>query len=327
METLENAVKKWLQHNRRFTKRTEEHYAAAIEKFVDGLPKNVRSVKKIAPEHLQSYINNTINRGLSNRTANANLTVLKSFCRWLSEQYDIPNAAQKIRMLKEDPPVPRVLSHEQYLKVLDFIDSETRDIIEFIGNTGLRASELVALDWDSVSEDGKRIIFVGKGRKQRCVPLNTTCQRILADLRQPDSDSRGPVFSKKVVYKSRVRFSAKTPEARAKQLANLKRSGKHQKAIQSNGRIDRRLLHKVCRNAAVSAGIQMFGPHALRHYFATRLLRLGVPIAYVSKILGHSSIRVTEQFYQHFLPDFLDGRTEILCKPEANPKTYRGAKS
>lgn len=114
---------------------------------------------------------------------------------------------------------------------------------------------------------------------------------------------------------------------RATKLANLKRSGKHKKAIESNGKIDRGLLNKVCRNAAVAAGIQMFGPHALRHYFATRLLRRGVPIAYVSKILGHSSIRVTEQFYQHFLPDFLDGRTEILCKSEANPKTYRGLRS
>ncbi len=318
MEPVENAVKKWLTHNRRHTERTQTHYAAVIETFVDGLPKNVKSVKKIGPEHLQEHINNIINRGLSNRTANSQLTVLKSFCRWLSEQHDIPNAAQKIRMLKEDPPDARFLTREQYLKVLDSVDSETRDIIEFFAHTGVRATEFCNLTWDCISEDGKRLVFTGKGRKQRVVPLNSTCRGILASLRQPDS--KGPIFSTKVVCKSRERFFAKTPETRAKQLANLKRSRAHKKAVESNGKIHRRLLHTICTNAAVAAGIRQFGVHSLRHLFSTELLRRGVAIANVSKMLGHSSIRTTESIYIHYLPDFLDGATEVLCELE-NPKT------
>ncbi len=69
----------------------------------------------------------------------------------------------------------------------------------------------------------------------------------------------------------------------------------------------------LCARLAELAHIPVFGPHALRHRFATQLIRSGVPLKIVSKILGHSSIATTEQIYCHLLPLDLLGTTEALA--------------
>lgn len=74
---------------------------------------------------------------------------------------------------------------------------------------------------------------------------------------------------------------------------------------------NRKGLYRTLRLVGDKAGIHLT-PHLLRHYFATELLRRGVPIAFVSKCLGHSSIAVTEKVYIHFLPDYLLGVTDVL---------------
>ncbi len=313
MESVEQAVAKWLQYNKRHTERTQKHYQAVIESFVYSL--SVRSINKITVAHLQAYINKLLNQGKKNRTANAHLTVLKSFCRWFSDQYDLPNVAVKVRNLKEDPPDARFLTNEQYLKVLESVDTELRDIIEFIAHTGLRATEFCNLTWDCVDQDHKRLVITGKGRKRRIIPLNSVCRKILERFDEPDA--RGVIFSSSKVYRTREKFWAKTAESKARQLKGLEQSWKHRRRLeQKDGKINRALLYLICSNAAQAAGIRIFGPHALRHWCATELLRRKVPISHVSKLLGHSSIRTTEQIYIHFQPDFLDGITECLVEPK-----------
>lgn len=74
---------------------------------------------------------------------------------------------------------------------------------------------------------------------------------------------------------------------------------------------NRHVLGQICHRVGKRANIPC-NPHALRHYFATELLRRGIKIAFVSKILGHSSIGITEQYYIHWQPDYLNGMTDIL---------------
>lgn len=73
-------------------------------------------------------------------------------------------------------------------------------------------------------------------------------------------------------------------------------------------------LLEICYSAAKRAGIARFGPHALRHYHATQLLARGTPIHHVSRLLGHSSVAVTEQIYYHFMPEYLSGLTDCLVE-------------
>ena len=71
-------------------------------------------------------------------------------------------------------------------------------------------------------------------------------------------------------------------------------------------------LYYICKRIAKSVKVATFGPHALRHYFATKLLLAGVNIAIVSKILGHSSIQITEQTYIHIMPENMIDVTECI---------------
>jgi integrase len=69
-------------------------------------------------------------------------------------------------------------------------------------------------------------------------------------------------------------------------------------------------LNRLCERLASLAGLEPFGPHALRHFFVTRMFRAGKPAKIISKIVGHSTLAITEQIYCHLLPEDLIGQTE-----------------
>jgi len=177
-------------------------------------------------------------------------------------------------MLREDPPVQRVLSEDEYQKVLSAAQGISRDIIEFIGNTGLRRGEFLALKWKDVSPDMQFLRIFGKGRKERTVPLNNTCRRILS---QYNGNGNGDVD---------IPFVQRYPSKEG--------------------------VYWMCRTLYNKTGVPPFGLHALRHYFATKLIKKGVPLIKVSKILGHASIKITELVYIHLTPIDLLGCTDVL---------------
>lgn len=260
----------WLSYTRRYKTRTQIHYRMVIERFIAFAPIYATDLKA---EHIDRYINHVLEKYI-NRTANAHLTVLKSFCRWLSEHYDLPNPCLKIKMLDEDPPQVRILDDQEYQKVLAVCKPKEFDVICFLAHTGLRSSEFQQLTWDNISYDRCFIKLIGKGRRRRLIPLNKTCQTILNNVsRKPNSTNLNLTKS----YKSRGS------------------------------------LYNLCKKLARQAGIPRFGPHALRHYFATSLYTKGVPVQFISDCLGHADTRTTEKIYIHIWPpkDLL-GVTDVL---------------
>lgn len=145
-----------------------------IWRFRRFMPDNLH---RLSREHIEQYL---LAIPHSNRTKNAHLTCIKSFLRWCSEIYDIPNVAARIKMLPENPPRQRVISETEIQKVLEICTEKEADVIKFLANTGLRASEFTSLSWGNISPDRQMLTIIGKGRKQRCVPLNDTCRAILA---------------------------------------------------------------------------------------------------------------------------------------------------
>lgn len=253
----------WTGYCRRFTVRTRQHYREVLCKFLATLPKGL-AIGDLNRGHIERYITKLLLAGRSNRTANAHLTVLKSFCRYLSESYGVPKIPTG-PMLREDPPQVRFLTRDEYAKVLSACtdgDGRIKDQIEFLAMTGLRASEFCSLTWDCVSPQLTTITITGKGRKRRTIPLNATCREILKP--------------------GKINFTK-----------------------------SRKQLYRLCRRMAEKAGIEGFGPHALRRYFATELLRRGVSIDIISKLLGHSSIKTTERYISYH-PSFLLGSTDCL---------------
>ena len=143
------AKEDWLTYCQRHTQTTQYLYKMVIDAFVDSL--QVESFNAILPAHIQDYLSQLASNRRTNRTLNCHLTAVKSFCRYISDRLDIPNPATKVHKLKEDPPEANFLTKQQYKKLLKACNPETKKYVEFLANTGLRASEFVELKWKNYS--------------------------------------------------------------------------------------------------------------------------------------------------------------------------------
>lgn len=261
-KTIETVASEYLDYAKQYTPRTQEHYRRVLKAFVSSLPKEIIWVQQISKVHVKQYLSSLLNAGRVNRTCNAHLTVIKSFCRYVNESYEIGNTGAKIKMFKEDPPDARYLKEDEYEKVLALANPLAKNRLIFLANTGLRASEFANLKIAEIPVGAESITIIGKGRKQRTIPLNKYAKDVLPEL----------------------------------QIGS------------------RRALYAQCSLLSKQAGIPLFGPHALRHYFATQLLLAGVPIIKVSLLMGHCSVKVTQQAYAHILPEDLQNVTDVLVK-------------
>jgi site-specific recombinase XerD len=217
-------------------------------------------------------------RGLVNKTVNNTLCAVKSLCAFLSENYTIPNPAETIKKLKEDPVDANFWTMEQYQRVLMNSPDFVRVWIRFIANTGLRATEFCGLKWQNCDLENRTMTVVGKGRKKRTIGLNDAAVAILNEMK----DGRS---------------------VKAQDCVFLRNNGQPTTRHMLSWHI-----RKACRNAGLAGG----GPHAARHFFATQLLLGGVPIIKVSALLGHASVTTTQRHYSHILSPDLSDVTDIL---------------
>lgn len=262
-------IDKWITYCQRYyTVRTIGLYRRCITEFETYLSNDGN---QLTTEAIDAYIGDRLAAQWSKRYVNCNLSVIKSYCRWRAKCCHEANVSAGIKMLREDPPKQRVLSDEEYQKIMAKVSGRDRDIIIFLGNTGLRVSEFTSLTWADIKPDFKSLSVVGKGRKVRPIPLNQACRDILEKYKTKDLSGRLPFC-----------------------------------------RMHRVNVGKVCIRAAKKAGVAQFGPHACRHYFATQLMRRGVSIYKISKVLGHASITVTEKVYVHWCQQDVLGLTDCL---------------
>jgi integrase len=271
---IATACGKFFAYNKRHSPHTQRHYKTVVLWFVDNLQGDIKTIGQLSPVHLRDFVTCLLNGDMKNNSINAHLTALKSFTRYLCENYDIDNAGAKVRYLKPEPPDSRFLSLEEYQKLLAVcIGSEEKDFIEFLGNTGLRSEEFTSLKWKHINKDCTMLNLCGKGRKFRHVPCNDVVKAILCKhSRQADSER----------FQLSERYSTHD------------------------------IIKGLCRRLSERAGIPLFGPHAIRHYFATELIKRGTPIMFVSKALGHTNVATTQRLYLHFQPEYLNGVTDCL---------------
>ena len=247
---------RFLRYATRFATNTQRHYKDTLFRLSPYLP---RVIEKVTPEHLDIFVQSL---KMANSSKNARLTPVRSFFRYCEDYLGLPNPTKAVKKLPELPPRQRVVTEDEYEKILAVANPHEKAVIQFLANTGLRSAEFCSLTKNNVSSDKTYLNIIGKGQKRRCVPLNETCQKNLS-----------LIFSKSYT---------------------------------------RNKLYNLTKSLARRANLPVFGPHALRHRFCTILLIKGVNIAIVSRILGHSSIAVTEKIYLHLkTPDFL-GVTDVL---------------
>ncbi len=201
------------------------------------------------------------------------LSSVRSFHRFLLREgvTDRDPAASVAR-----PKLPRALPHpisvEEVLRLIDAPDEDTvtgirdRAILEILYGAGLRISELTALDVDDIETEGATVRVLGKGGKEREVPLG------------------GYARAAAEAYLSRARPELAGPTTRGALFLNSR-----------GGRLTRQSANRLIANHARLAGIQArVTPHTLRHSFATHLLEGGADVRVVQELLGHASVATTQ---------------------------------
>ncbi len=192
------------------------------------------------------------------------ISCLKGFWRWAQrEGLAARSPADRLRAPRVKPPLPRVLQVDEASRLAESpLRLRDRALIEVAYGSGLRVSELVALDVDDVDLTG-RVILVrrGKGGKDRMVPLGASAAAAVAELLVERGGAAGALFQN--------------------------RTGR---------RLSSRSAYTVVHESGRGEGFPDVHPHALRHSFATHLLSAGADIRSIQEMLGHASMSTTQRY-------------------------------
>ena len=235
-------------------------------------------------------------QGLSKRSAARKLAAARTFFRFLHLEDRIQaNPSRAVRAPKLEKRLPGHLSRGDVRDVFDFAEREaekntlagtrTLAVLEILYGSGLRLSELHGLDVGAVDEGTKQVRVMGKGRKERIVPLTDSAL--------------------KAIEGYALRRAEVTDRTEGALLVNPRGHRLSRRSIQSTVR--------RCFDSA--AGARGLSVHALRHTFATHLLEAGADLLAVKELLGHVSLSST-QIYTHTSKERL-----VRVYREAHPRS------
>ncbi|HEX6925344.1 MAG TPA: tyrosine recombinase XerC [Longimicrobiaceae bacterium] len=277
-----------IEHERQLSPRTVRAYAddlAELQQFLTtyyGTPEwTWGGVDRLA---IRSFMGDCVSRrGLSKRTIARKLSAIRTFFRFLHlEELVEANPARAVRSPRLERTLPGFLTREQVERIFDMAEARAMEgdpaavrnlaIVELFYSTGIRLSELQQLDVDDVDLVSERVRVLGKGRKERIVPMG---RKAVAALRKYEP------------RREALLAMAERPDRRALFVGP---SGRRlsTRAIQ---KIVSTLLDRVSEDAGLST-------HSLRHSFATHLIDAGADLLAVKELLGHSSLSTT-QIYTH----------------------------
>ncbi len=218
--------------------------------------------------------------GLAKSSIARKVAAIRSFFKYCFKRGMVEqNPAHLLIVPKTDKPLPKTATSEDLGRMMDFAEGDTpqsaqdRAILELFYSTGIRLSELTELDLDDLNLDMKQIKVLGKGAKQRIVPLGGESLKALKNHLQ-----------------SRHELYGERTDADAKKAVFLAAGGQriYPRAVQ-------RLVEDYLKKASE---VTQKSPHVLRHSFATHLLDQGADIRVIKELLGHSSLAAT-QVYTH----------------------------
>jgi len=253
-------------------------YRGDLDRFLAHLRRvRIASLNEVRRKHLLDFLLNEREAGRQPTTLGRRLAALKTFFRYLQrEGLAAANPADGMDSPKLWRMLPDALTVKEVERLLTQPDLRARHglrdraLLETMYGAGLRVSEAAGLTLDDVNFADRCVRCLGKGRKERIVPLGESAlaylKRYLEESRPAAERGRG----------SRALFlSAK------------------------GGPLDRRSLWRLIRNYARRAGLeQRVHPHTLRHSFATHLLANDAPLRVIQEMLGHADIGTT-QIYTH----------------------------
>jgi integrase/recombinase XerC len=233
----------------------------------------------LTTDSVRAYMVILNDKQYSKSTTARKLATLRSFYKFLVKRGHITsNPVTAVRTPKQDKKLPKFLEYDQVKKLLDtppadsWLGARDRAIMETLYGTGVRVSELVALNIEDVDFLGEVLHIRGKGKKERISPIGSSALQSIQhymEFRNRRAQSNGN-FDSKVLFVN-----------------------KHGKRLST--RSVRRKMDKYLKMAGLDPSIS---PHTLRHSFATHMLNNGADLRSVQELLGHQSLSTT-QIYTH----------------------------
>ncbi|GMQ91477.1 MAG: site-specific tyrosine recombinase XerD [Gammaproteobacteria bacterium] len=256
---------------------TRSAYSSDLKAYSIWLSNRTTGITEVGREAVQEYLYQRAESGVQRRTSARILSCLRQFYRYLLREGLVDNdPTELIASPKTERSLPKSLSQEQVELLLGGPDTKTalglrdRAMLEVLYAAGLRVSELIGLELGQLDLQAGVVRVMGKGSKERLVPLGEIA---LEWLQRFLKEERGSLLGR---HQSNVVF----PTTRG-------------------GGMTRQAFWYNIKRHAQQAGINTkISPHMLRHAFATHLLNNGADLRVVQMLLGHSDISTT-QIYTH----------------------------
>ena len=288
---------------RGLAKATVSAYESDLNKYVAWLQtRGITKPDDIAKQDVEDYIAALDADGESARSKARRLASIHEFHRFALAQHAVSaDVAASVKAPKGASVLPDVLSVDEVSRLLDAaavggstdpVVLRDKALLEFMYATGCRVSEAVGTNLDDIDLEEKVVRLMGKGSKQRLVPLGSYARNSVV------------VYLNAGRGELERRSTAKVPERRA---LFLNKRGK---------RISRQSVWEIVKTAGERADIiKPLHPHTLRHSFATHLIQGGADVRTVQELLGHASVTTT-QIYTHVSPEALI-ETYLTAHPRA----------
>ena len=266
----------YLRIERAMSQNTVASYCSDIAKFLEFFDTPHRKVpaERLTAEDINEYL--ASGSGRSRRSQARLLSALRSFYNWMVLEGMVKdNPCDRVDMPKLGRYLPDVLSEDEVFRIIDSVDVSSwqgcRDkaILEVLYGCGIRVSEAVDLKISGLYFKEGFVRVIGKGNKERLVPLNDMAASSLKE------------------------YLDRRPESATSDLDDivfLNRFGKP---------LSRQSMFKMVKTQALLADVRKeISPHTFRHSFATHLVEHGADLRVVQEMLGHESVTTTE-IYTH----------------------------
>lgn len=270
----------YLLSEQRAASNTAVAYKRDLEQFEQFLSSISGSLSTITVYHVREYLKHLHNRRLSSHSIARKVSAIKSLCVFMQRRWAIDNVAADIHLPKVEKRLPRYLTPEQVVQLLQAADKDetlpgkrNKMMLYVLYATGMRVTELVTLTTNAIDHTRQCISITGKGGRQRIVPLPSN---VFILLKQYLSSERPSLIGSHAV-------DYLFPVVRGKKIALMIR--------QRFWMMLNELWYSTGNTSAIS-------PHQLRHSFATHMLAKGADLRSLQLLLGHENV-TTVQVYTH----------------------------
>jgi integrase/recombinase XerC len=282
-DEMRSAFERYLEAERNLSVHTIRAYLGDLDSFLDHLERlDVTDFATLELAHIRSWLANQQVKGGARTTLSRRATSIRLFTKWATKKsYLAKDVGATLATPKGARTLPGVLTVADATLAMDAMASRVgeedgpiskRDaaMLEILYASGARVSELCGLDLEDIDYARSTIRVLGKGNKERTIPIGNPAMRALESWLKEGRDLLAGAKSERAIF--------------------LGARGK---------RIDQRTVRTMVYHAlAALDGMEKMGPHALRHSAATHLLEGGADLRTVQEILGHASLATT-QIYTH----------------------------